>query len=127
MEAFFSLLVALLLLSFLPLTYGAQKFSRSSLLNYQHANDIAEVLWAAGDYERIGGWVEGDEANGFVVKERVMGIAQEMNFCVVLEMKEEGKTIEANCGNKRTADGITSISRAIVGKEGIYEMVISIK
>ncbi len=127
MEAFFSLLVALLLLSFIPLTYGAQKFSRSSLLGYQHANDIAEVLWAAGDYDRVGKWAEGDEASGFVVKERVGAIADEMDWCVVLEVKGTDRRIEANCGEKESEGRITSVSRTIVGNEGIYEMAVSVK
>ncbi len=124
MEAFFSLLAALLLLSFIPLTYDSQEFSRASLLEYQHANDVAEVLWAAGDYEKIGDWAEGDEASGYVVRERLGGIAKETNLCIVLEVKGKNKKIEVNCGE--TGNEVTVISRTIVGKEGIYEMMISV-
>jgi hypothetical protein len=125
MEAFFSLLVAVLLLSFIPLTYDAHKFSRSSLIRYQQANDIAEVLWAAGDYERIGDWAEGDERAGEIVKQRIDGIAKEMKFCVSIEVKEKNKKIEVNCRGSGGKD-VTTVTRTIVSDSGFYEATISV-
>ncbi|MFH1470699.1 MAG: hypothetical protein ABIF01_03050 [Candidatus Micrarchaeota archaeon] len=111
--------------SFIPSTYESQKFSRESLVRYQHANDIAEVLWCAGDYERAAGWVEGDEAAGYIVKERLGDIANEMGYCILLETEKEAAMITANCNRKEEGD-VVSISRVIIGEKGVYEMKLSI-
>lgn len=125
MEAFLSLLAAFLLLSFIPLTYSAQKFSYSSVVSYQRANDIAEVLWAAGDYTRIGDWLEGDESSKETVKQRLESISNETGLCIKLEVKEKGKRIEAGCNGKEKGD-VTSVSRIIVSGKGIHGMQLSI-
>jgi len=122
MEAFFSLLAAFLLLSLIPFTYNAQSFSRASLIQYQHANDVAEVLWAAGDYERVGDWIEGSGGGGGVIRGRLKEIAEEMDACIVLEA--EGKKMDVNCeGNEKD---VTSITRVIVGESGIHSLRIRI-
>ncbi len=120
-EAFLSLIVALLLISMINMTYRKSS-PRESLIRYQHANDLAEALWESGDYAKIGDWIEGGDSQEF--SGRVQEIAEDMSWCIILDVEDKGKRLEFNC-NEKGKDTI-SITRTIVGKKGFYELRFSL-